>query len=51
MSKWSDWYDELPQQYKDYIANQPVWHDRDLYKYCTITFFIGILVGAILVWH
>jgi hypothetical protein len=51
MNKWTTWYDSLPEHTKEYLKNQPIWHDRDLYKFCTITFTIGLIIGALLAWH
>ena len=44
MSKWDDWYDSLPEHTKIYLRNQPLWHDRDLFK----AFAAGILLGCVI---
>jgi len=45
-NKWDLWWDRLPEHTKEYIKNQPVWHDRDIYKALAIGFFVGLVVGA-----
>jgi len=47
-SKLESWYDSLPAHTKEYIKNQPVWHDRDIYKALAIGFFVGLIVGVML---
>ena len=51
MSKYDAWWDSLHPNTQEYLKNQPIWHDRDLYKFCTITFTIGLIIGAVLAWH
>jgi len=51
MGNYQDWWNELHPHTKEYLKNQPIWHDRDLYKFCTITFIAGLIIGAILTWH
>ena len=51
MNKWSNWWDSLDANTKTYLENQAIWRDRDLYKFCTITFILGLAIGALLTWH
>lgn len=44
-SKWDDWYDSLPSHTKEYLKNQPLWHDRDMFKAFAWGLFFGVLVG------
>jgi ElaB/YqjD/DUF883 family membrane-anchored ribosome-binding protein len=44
-SKWELWWDSLPEHTKQYIKNQPVWHDRDMFKALAIGFAIGLVIG------
>lgn len=48
MSKYQNWWDNLSPQMKEYLQNQPVWYDRDLYKSAFFGFVIGVLVGFII---
>ena len=32
MDKWTNWYDSLPEHTREYLKNQPLWHDIDLVK-------------------
>lgn len=55
MSKLSDWYEDLPPNHKEYLKNQPIWKDKDLYKFAAgaaiIGFIIGFLVGYEVAWE
>lgn len=51
MSKFQDWYDSLSPQTKEYLKNQPIWHDRDLVKAGLFGAFIGVIIGVALAWH
>lgn len=44
-TKWSRWWDSLPESYKKYIKNQPIWYDTDLYKAIALGIVIGFIVG------
>lgn len=46
MNKWQTWYDSLPEHTKIYLKNQPVWHDRDMFKALAVGIVIGIIIGA-----
>jgi hypothetical protein len=45
MSKWTAWYDSLPEHTRIYLKSQPVWHDSDLAKAFAIGAVIGCLLG------
>jgi len=47
-NKWEAWWDSLPQHTKDYIKQQPVWHDRDMYKALVLGMAIGLVIGALI---
>ena len=47
MSKYSEWYDSLPEHTKEYLKRQPIWHDRDLYKAAAVGAAIGFVVGLL----
>ena len=51
MSKFQDWYDSLSPSTKEYLKNQPIWHDRDLVKAGLFGAFIGVIIGVALAWH
>jgi hypothetical protein len=44
-NKWDQWYDSLPASTKEYLKNQPLWHDRDLIKAGLLGIVIGFLIG------
>ena len=48
MSKWTEWYDSLSPSTKEYLKNQPIWHDSDLLKAGLFGAVIGIIIGVIL---
>jgi hypothetical protein len=45
MSEWTKWYDSLPNHTKQYLKNQPLWHDSDLVKAGLVGFIIGLILG------
>lgn len=45
MSKWTAWYDSLPEHTKIYLKSQPLWHDRDLYRAFGVGTILGLLIG------
>lgn len=47
-NKWTTWYDSLPKNTQEYLKNQPIWRDRDLAKFCAISFVAGLVLGALL---
>lgn len=47
MNKWQIWYDSLDEHTKQYLKNQPLWHDNDMWKAGIIGLFIGIVIGII----
>lgn len=48
MSKWDQWYDNLPAHTKEYLKNQPLWHDSDMFKAFAVGILVGLIIGAIL---
>jgi len=46
-SKWDIWWDSLPASTREYIKNQPVWHDRDMYKAGILGVCIGLIIGSL----
>lgn len=45
MSKWQAWYDSLPEHTKEYLKNQPVWHDKDVALFVSIALAVGWIIG------
>jgi len=48
MSKYDAWWDSLHPNTKEYLKNQPIWHDIDLAKFSAIAFVVGFILGYIL---
>jgi hypothetical protein len=48
MNKWDAWWDSLHPNTKEYLRNQPIWHDRDMWKAGVFGLVIGIILGAML---
>lgn len=44
-SKWSKWYDSLPEHTKTYLKNQPLWNDKDMALAVSIGLAIGYVIG------
>jgi ElaB/YqjD/DUF883 family membrane-anchored ribosome-binding protein len=47
MNKWTNWYDSLPEHTKEYLKNQPLWHDIDLVKAGIVGLIVGFLLGLL----
>lgn len=47
MSKYTQWWDSLPEHTKTYLSSQPLWHDRDLYRAGVYGFVLGFIVGIV----
>ena len=45
MNKWTAWYESLPDHTQQYLAQQAVWHDRDLVWVGILAFVTGVIVG------
>jgi hypothetical protein len=48
MAKWDEWYESLPLSTKEYLKNQPLWHDLDLAKAFAVGLIAGFLIGWII---
>jgi hypothetical protein len=48
MSKWQEWHNSLTPNTKEYLKQQAIWHDRDLFKFSFITFLLGLVIGLCL---
>ena len=46
-NKWNNWYDSLDPHTKEYLKNQPIWHDRDVAKFVSIALAVGFLIGLL----
>ncbi len=44
-NKWELWWDSLSPQMRTYLKNQPVWHDKDMYKAFACGILFGLLIG------
>lgn len=47
-NKWEVWYDSLPKHTKEWLKNQPVWHDRDMFKAFAVGILVGLIIGVVL---
>jgi ElaB/YqjD/DUF883 family membrane-anchored ribosome-binding protein len=47
MNKWTAWYDSLPENTKEYLKKQPIWHDSDLFKAAAVGAVVGFLIGLL----
>lgn len=47
MSKYQQWYDNLPNNTKEWLKNQPVWDDSDIFKAVMFGAVVGFLIGVI----
>lgn len=47
MNKYETWWDSLSPQMQQYLKQQPVWQDKDLYKSLAIGVVIGFLIGLV----
>jgi ElaB/YqjD/DUF883 family membrane-anchored ribosome-binding protein len=48
MNKYQQWWDSLSPQMREYLKNQPIWYDRDLYKAMAVGAVMGFLLGVML---
>ncbi len=47
MTKYKQWWDSLSPQMQEYLKQQPLWYDRDLYKSLAIGAVVGFVIGVI----
>jgi hypothetical protein len=47
MSKWTSWYNSLPEHTKIYLKGQPLWHDKDMALAVSIGMAFGFVFGFI----
>jgi hypothetical protein len=47
MNKYEVWWNSLSPQMQEYLKKQPLWYDRDLYKFLAIGTLFGFIVGII----
>jgi|Laugrespbdmm15sd_2_1035082.scaffolds.fasta_scaffold128677_1 hypothetical protein len=45
MNKWDAWWDNLPLNTQEYLKNQPIWHDSDMWRAGLVGFVIGLIFG------
>jgi hypothetical protein len=50
-NRWTAWHDSLPKHTQEYLKDAQIWTDNDMAKFCAFSFAIGLLIGAIAVWH
>ncbi len=48
MNKWSNWYDSLTPQTKQYLKGRAIWTDKDLIRFASATFVAGIILGMVI---
>jgi len=48
MNKWTEWYDSLSPSTKEYLKNQPLWHDSDMWRAGLFGAVVGIIIGLAL---
>jgi hypothetical protein len=51
MSKFQLWYDGLHPNTREYLKNQPIWHDSDMWKASLFGAFIGFIIGVLVAWR
>jgi hypothetical protein len=44
----SKWFDNLPEHTKEYLRNQPIWHDSDMWRAGMFGLVVGFILGVIL---
>jgi hypothetical protein len=47
MNKWTKWYDSLPEHTQEYLRNQPLWYDVDMFKAAMFGALVGFLIGLL----
>lgn len=47
MSKLNEWYDSLPEHTKQWLKDQPIYKEKDLYRSMTIGGVIGFMIGVV----
>jgi hypothetical protein len=41
------WYDSLPAHTKQYVDNQAIWHDSDMWRAGLLGAAIGLIIGLL----
>jgi len=48
MNKFDQWYESLTPTTKEYLKQQAIWHDQNLFKFSFIAFLVGLVIGICL---
>jgi hypothetical protein len=48
MNKYESWWDSLNPSTQEYLKNQSIWHDSDMWKAGIFGLVIGFILGVIL---
>ena len=43
--KWDKWFNKLPKNSQEYLKSIPIWYDRDVAAFVSISIVIGFIIG------
>ena len=44
-NKWDKWFNKLPKNSQEYLKSIPLWYDRDVAAFVSISIVIGFIIG------
>lgn len=47
MNKYDQWWNSLPEQTRVWLKNQPIYREKDIYKFIAIGAVVGFVVGLV----
>ena len=45
------WYNNLHPNTKHYLDSKPIWHDKDVAVFISISFAVGVLIGTVITYR
>jgi len=50
-TRYEKWWDSLSPNTKIWLSKQPIWHDKDVAVFISISFALGVLIGTVITYR